>query len=139
VSGKADAEIRWYPSSKPPECFDCLVLPRGQPEFNRRKIQADLHDIPKMLKMLQISGIMPTEMTVAGSVNQGANCVHPARMGQAVKPPFHCSLHLEKYVPAAQGIAVVTNGFRELLQEETEPAAMRRKRVTMPRHFARLT
>jgi len=47
-------------------------------------------------------------------------------------------LHSRKYVPSAQGVTVVTNGFRELLQEKTEPAPIRGKRVTMPWHLARL-
>jgi hypothetical protein len=81
VRGKADAEIGRYASARTPIGLHRLVFPRRQPEFHVRKIQADLDDFPEMVDSLQISRIMPPEVPVAGSVDEGADRIHPLRIG----------------------------------------------------------
>jgi hypothetical protein len=78
VRGKADTEIRRYSSAKSPVRFDRVVFPRRQPEFYMRQFPANLYDILQVLDALQVSRIMPPEVPVAGSVNQGTYRFDPA-------------------------------------------------------------
>ncbi len=75
-----------------------------------------------MFEILQIAGIMPAEVTIAGMVDKRTYRFDPARVGQAGEPFLHRGHDPRKQVPAAQGIAVVANGFRDQLQKATDAA-----------------
>jgi hypothetical protein len=68
-----------------------------------------------MLEILQIARVMPPKVSIARAMNERAHGFNPARMGQAGEPFLHrCPDHREQ-VPAAQGIAVVADRFRDQL------------------------
>src|SRR5712692_6311321 len=117
-----DAEVRRNWVTHSPIRFNRLVLSRRQPEFDPGEIQTDPNDLSEVFKTLQIARIMPPEVSVSRAVNERAYGIDPARIRQAGEPFLHRSLDYRKQIPAAQGIAVVTNGFRDQLQKATESA-----------------
>jgi hypothetical protein len=77
-----------------------------------------------VFEILQIARIMPPEVSISRAVNERAYGLDPAQIGEAREPFLHRSLDYRKQVPATQGIAGVTNGFRDELQKATEPAPL---------------
>jgi hypothetical protein len=110
-----DTEVRWNSVTHSPIRFNRLVLPRRQPELDPRKIQTDPDNLSEVFEPLQIAGIIPPEVPISRVMNKRGYGFDPARIGQAGEPFLHRSLDYRKQVPAAQGIAVVTNGFRDQL------------------------
>jgi hypothetical protein len=124
MRGIADAEVRRNWATHSPVCFNRLVLSRRQPEFDPWEIQADPDDLSEMFQILQIARIMPPEVSISRAINERAYGFDPARVRQAGESFLHRSLDYRKEVPPAQGIAVVTNGFRYQLQKAAQPATL---------------
>jgi len=134
-----DAQVRWNWATHSPIRFNRLVLSRRQPELDPGEIQTDPHDLSEVFQILQIAGIMPPEVSISRLINESAYSFDPAWVRQAGEPFLHRSLDYRKQVPAAQGIAVVTNGFRDQLQQATESASLCWERIPMTRHLAGVT
>src|SRR5256886_12800087 len=81
---------------------------------------------------------MPAEVAISRAVDEGGYRIHPAGIGEAGEALFHGSLNLPKDVPTAKRITVMTNSFRELLQETAKPASSRWKRIAVAGHLSRL-
>src|SRR5712692_4079035 len=122
-----NAEIRRYVASESPVCLDGLKFPGRQPKPDSREVLADLNDLLKVLDALQVTGVVPAEVSVARAVDERAYRFYPARIGKACDALFHGGLNLRKQVAAAQRITVVANRFRKLLQETAQPASLRRQ------------
>jgi hypothetical protein len=121
------AEVPWNFATHSPIRFNRLVLSRRQPEFDPGKIQTDPDNLPEVSEIPQIARIIPPpEVSILRAINERAYSLHPARIGQAGEPFLHRRLDYREQVPAAQGVAIVTNGFRNQLQKATESATTRR-------------
>ena len=72
MRGVPDTEVRWNWAAHPPICFDRLVLPRRQPEFDPWEIEAHLDDLSEVFETLQIAGIMPPEVSISRVINERA-------------------------------------------------------------------
>jgi hypothetical protein len=138
VGGVSDTEIRRDSPAHSAICLDRLVLARWQPEFYPRQVFADLNDAAKMLDALQIAGVMPAKMAILGLINQGGDRVYPTGMGQTPEAFVHCGFYIWKRISAAHGVTMEANCLRKLLQEAAKTAAVRRKRIAVPRHLARV-
>jgi hypothetical protein len=68
-------------AAHPPICLHRLVLSRRQPEFDSWEIQADPDDLSEMFEILQITRIMPTEVSISGAVDERTYRIDPARVG----------------------------------------------------------
>lgn len=79
---------------------------------------------------------MPAEMSIFGAMDKRGDRVYPAGMSKTLEALLHCRLDVRKHISAAQGVTMEANRFRNLLQEETETAAVGRQRVTVPWHLA---
>src|SRR6266849_11004314 len=121
-----DAEVRRNWATHPPIRFHRLILSRRQPELDPGEIQTDPDYLSEVFEILQIAGIMPPEVSISRAINERAYGFDPARVRQAGEPFLHRSLDYWKQVPAAQGIAIVTNRFRDQLQKATESTSLRR-------------
>src|SRR5712692_1564255 len=119
-----DAEVRRNWATHPPIRFHRLILSRRQPELDPGEIQTDPDYLSEVFEILQIAGIMPPEVSISRAINERAYGFDPARVRQAGESCLHRSLDDRKQVPAAQGIAIVTNGFRDQLQQTAQPAAL---------------
>ena len=65
----SNAEIRGNSPAHSAVCLDGLILPDWKPEFYPRQILADSRNVPEMLDVLQIAGIMPAEIAVFGAID----------------------------------------------------------------------
>src|ERR1019366_1913875 len=119
-------EVPWNFATHSPIRFNRLVLSRRQPEPEPWEIQRDPDDVSEMGEIPQIARIIPPEVSILRAINERAYGFDPARVGQAGEPFLHRRLDYRKQVPAAQGVAIVTNGFRNQLQKATESATTRR-------------
>lgn len=136
VGGVSNTEIRWNGPACSAICLYGLILPSRQPEFDPWQILADTNDVAEMLDALQIAGIVPAEVSVFGTIDQGCDGLYPVWMSKAPEPLLHCRPDSRKHISAAQGVAVEANRLRKLLQEETDTASVGRKCVPMPWHLA---
>ena len=112
VSGKTNTKIRWNAAAQSTIGLHRLVFPGWQPEFNSRQVPTDLDDFPQVIQALQVAGIVPAKVAISRAVDERRYRIYPAGIGKAIYPPFHGSLDLPKDVPAAKGVAVVTDGCR---------------------------
>ena len=136
VGGVSDADIRRNSPAKTPIGLNGLILPGREPEFHARQILADPNNVPEMLDALQITGIMPAEVAVFGTIDKVSYGLYPAGMSETSEAFLHGRFDVWKRISAAQGVAMEANRFRNLLQETAEAAPIGRECVSVPWHFA---
>src|SRR5882762_2465398 len=123
MSGQADTEIRGNSPAHPAICLNGLVLPSWEPEFDPRQISANSDDVPQMLDALQITGIMPAEVAVFGTIDKRGDGLNPVWMSKTSEAFLHRLLHVRKQIPAAQGVTMEAD---RLPQEAAETAPIGR-------------
>src|SRR5437899_6679584 len=138
MSRETDTKIRRDSPAKATVCLHRLIFPSRQPKLNSRQAPADLDDFPQVIEALQIAGIVPAKVAISRAVDERRYRIHPAGVGETDEALFHGSLNLPKDVPTAKRVTVMTNGFRELLQEAAEPASLCWQRIAVAGHLSRL-
>ena len=136
VGGVSDAEIGRNSPTHSAICLYGLVFPGWKPEFDPWQILADTNNSAQVLDALQIAGIMPAEVAVLGAIDKGSDRLDPAGMSKTAKALLHCRLDVRKQIPAAQGVTMEANRFRNLLQEAAETAPVGRECVAVAGHLA---
>jgi len=96
MRGQPDAEIVRNLPAQSLERLNGVIFPRRQPELHPCQIFTDLNDLPEMLDVLQVARVVPSEIPVAGAMDEGTHRLYPARVRETLKPPVHRDLNFPK-------------------------------------------
>lgn len=95
-----------------------------------------MHDLVQMIKVLNVAGIVPTEVTAGlGATNCNRHGLNPQLVFQVGEAPFERILYVGETVSALESVAFGTDGVRNVAELLSRFAILRRDAEALTGHF----